>query len=116
MEKLYETMKQALLDERMDDFDELDMRFHRAIVSMTRNRLFEMVYDAIFDMIFFTIKTSTRQVKERTGNYDEVWRHHFEILQGIKTKDLERCIRAEKNAWKTHQTFITTNGPVPHTK
>jgi GntR family transcriptional repressor for pyruvate dehydrogenase complex len=114
LEKLYETMKQALLEERMDDFDEVDMRFHRAIVSMTQNQLFEMVYDAIFDMIFLTIKTSTRQVLERTGNYEELWQHHFEILQGIKTNDLERCIRAEKNAWKQHQTFIATNGLLSH--
>ncbi len=100
LEKIYEEMEANLAADRLDLFDETDMRFHMTIADMTHNQLFVLIYDAISNILRLTFRESTRQIRTTTGKYDRVLEYHRELLEGIKNNDWQRCLRAEELAFR----------------
>ncbi|HEY9592843.1 MAG TPA: FCD domain-containing protein, partial [Spirochaetia bacterium] len=66
---------------------DLDIAFHRAIGSATKNELIRKVYDITLDLF----APSIRQTHERADKGRNALEHHLRILEGIEARDRQRA-------------------------
>lgn len=98
LEQLFHAMEQAAKANEMETFHDLDCQFHRSVCELCRNELLYLLYDAMeYLMDDATRENVVRSVKQ-SQNFDYVMRHHRELLDSIRTRDLNHFIETEMNS------------------
>lgn len=95
LEGIYRAMEAAAKDEDLELFNELDSRFHQCVCGMSDNELMCMLYDAIEHTLREVTAKNVENSVKSSGSYENVLAFHRTILEGVKSRDIEKCIEAE---------------------
>lgn len=94
LEELDQAMESAAQNKDQDAFHEADIQFHRTICCLGDNQLLFMIYDAVESLIDDTIQHNVEMSVKHAGGYSLVLGHHQELLESIRSNDMERFTEA----------------------
>lgn len=94
MEELLAMMEEAASKNDMDAFHEADMQFHRASCRLCRNGLLYKIYDAVEFLLDDATKENVERSVKRNEGFQFVLAHHRDMMESIRTGDIDRFIKA----------------------
>lgn len=94
LEELVDQMEQAAASNDLDAFHEADIQFHREACRLCHNKLLYGIYDAIEFLLDDITKTNVERSIQRSPGFSNVLSHHREMLESIRTGDIERFTKA----------------------
>ncbi len=95
LEKIYSEMETAAADDDVEKFNSLDAQFHQTVCELSDNLLMTMLYDAIHHSFNEAMAQNLQRSVKDSGSYENVLRFHKTMLDGIKEKDIQKCIEME---------------------
>lgn len=95
LERIYESMEEAAAAGDLELFNELDSSFHQCVCGMSDNELMCMLYDAIEHTLREVTAKNVENSVKRSGSFENVLSFHKIILEGVKGRDIQKCIDAE---------------------
>ncbi len=98
LERIYYQMEAAAADENVEKFNYLDSQFHQTVCELSDNLLMSMLYDAIHHTFNEATAQNVQHSVKTSGSYELVLKFHKTILEGIKEKNIQKCIDAEMEA------------------
>lgn len=105
LEDIYDNMVSASEENDLEQFHEADKEFHRCIMSLSENSYMALLYDAIFQFIDKSSQENVRHSIESAGTFEHILNFHKTILDGVKEKNLDKCIGAELDSRKRALTY-----------
>lgn len=90
LERLESEMKCAAEKRDMDAFYTADVQFHRSICELCKNDLLCMIYDALEALVDDVTRKNVQRSVEQSGGFELVLNHHHELLESIRTADVDR--------------------------
>lgn len=94
LEDLGEQMEQAAAANDLDAFHAADIQFHREACRLCHNKLLYGIYDAIEFLLDDITKTNVERSIQQSPGFSNVLSHHREMLESIRTGDIERFTKA----------------------
>lgn len=78
--------------DRNDDegFHQYDLRFHQEMVDITKNKVIKSIFNIIYPYLKYAIAKSAITKQDQLKTIES----HYEILEGIKKRDMEKGIEA----------------------
>jgi GntR family transcriptional repressor for pyruvate dehydrogenase complex len=95
LEKIYLEMEIAAGNDDLERFNELDSQFHQSICALSDNELMCMLYDAIEHTLNEVSAKNVENSIKTAGSYKYILHFHKSILEGIKERDIQKCIDTE---------------------
>ena len=97
LEGHFAKMQEALESQDEETFHQAHFDFHQCICKMTCNQLFLLIYEAIADVLFEVYKANTKKTWLLNRHYKTTIQHHRNILEALRSKDMEKCRAAQMN-------------------
>jgi len=94
LEQLNAEMERSAAANDMAAFHTADVQFHRAVCELCKNRLMYMIYDAVEAVLDDVTAKNVQRSVEQAGNFDNVLEHHRELLESLRTADIDRFTKA----------------------
>lgn len=94
LETLYQIMEESERQNDMEAFHQADMDFHMEICRLGNNPLIDSVYDAMEYLLSDIVRMNTEKSVEYYSGIEMVHRHHRQLLDAIRTKDIKALIQA----------------------
>lgn len=99
LEIRYQQFLHAVKTGDMEEIKATDLAFHRYVIQMAGNDLFEMLYDFCYSLLepFFTASGKIGEAipdRENIADQQRLCDPHYQLLEAIKTKDLAKAKRA----------------------
>ena len=83
----------------MEAFHTADAQFHLTICTLCKNELMYLIYDAVEAVIDEQARQNVRRsFEENASSYERVLGHHRELLDSIRSRDIDRFIKAIMDA------------------
>ncbi|MDD6679361.1 MAG: FCD domain-containing protein [Firmicutes bacterium] len=99
LEELNRQMEEAAGQNDMEAFHAADAQFHLAICTLCKNELMYLIYDAVEAIIDEQARQNVRRsFEENASSYERVLSHHRELLDSIRSRDIDRFIKAIMDA------------------
>lgn len=99
LEELNRRMEEAAVQNDMEAFHAADAQFHLTICTLCKNELMYLIYDAVEAVIDEVIRQNVRRsFEENASSYEQVLSHHRELLDSIRSRDIDRFIEATMDA------------------
>lgn len=95
IEAIYAEMEAAAQNNDIEAFKSADARFHQNVCGLCDNELMFMLYDAIEHTLNEVAEQNVENSIKRSGSFNNVLHFHKAILDGIKERNIEKCIEAE---------------------
>ncbi|MBQ7859659.1 MAG: FadR family transcriptional regulator [Faecalibacterium sp.] len=76
-------------------FAEEDFQFHQRVCNLSHNTFIASLYEAISQSFFDAARANMNHSISHNKSSDMVIRFHRDILDGLREKDLDKCIRTE---------------------
>lgn len=95
LEKINESMDRSLEAGDYQSFADADYRFHKRICAMSKNSFMDLLYEAISPPFFEVARSNVNRSISSHNSSKLVIQYHREILDGLRQRDLEKCIHAE---------------------
>ncbi|MFA6504857.1 MAG: FCD domain-containing protein [Treponemataceae bacterium] len=95
IQSIYAEMEKAAFQKDLERFKEADVRFHQSVCALCDNELMFMLYDAIEHTLNEVTAQNVENSIKKSGTYDNVLHFHKAILDGIKERNIQKCIEAE---------------------
>lgn len=103
LETIYKEMEECLKNKDYDDFYDADYRFHECVCNLSKNEYIILLYEAISSIWFEVAKSNSKRSMDMHKSERPVLEFHKAILEGIKERNLDKCIEAEieslKRSW-----------------
>lgn len=94
LEKIYAEMADAVNNDRIEEFQELDYQFHMIVCKLSSNKMMVNIAQATEQLISdYTKKSGLRSIK--AGRKKELLEFHRIILDSIKNRDVQTFIDNE---------------------
>ena len=94
LEKMYEKMEECLTQEKYDEFQEWDYRFHKRVCQMSSNKMMINIAQATDQLLEdYTKASGMRSIK--AGRQKELLKFHRVILDSLKKRDVQEFIDNE---------------------
>jgi len=84
---MFVTFENGQLDARLDEYSEVNIRFHQAIIGMSRNR----VLIDLAENLFTHMRMIRRKAIGEDGRADRSIRDHTNIIQALERRETERA-------------------------
>lgn len=94
LEELGRNMEQAAADNDLEAFHTADSQFHRAVCELCKNDLLYKIYDAVEALLDDVTRQNVQRSTQRAGSFQLVLEHHREILESLRTQDMDRFTQA----------------------
>lgn len=99
LEELNRQMEEAAGQNDMEAFHTADALFHLTICTLCKNELMYLIYDAVEAVIDEQARQNVRRsFEENASSYERVLDHHRELLDSIRSRDIDRFIKAIMDA------------------
>ena len=99
LEELNRQMEEAAGQNDMEAFHTADAQFHLTICTLCKNELMYLIYDAVEAVIDEQARQNVRRsFEENASSYERVLGHHRELLDSIRSRDIDRFIKAIMDA------------------
>lgn len=99
LEELNRQMEEAAGQNDMEAFHTADAQFHLTICTLCKNELMYLIYDAVEAVIDEQARQNVRRsFEENASSYERVLGHHRELLDSIRSRDIDRFIKAVMDA------------------
>ena len=99
LEELNRQMEEAAGQNDMEAFHTADAQFHLTICTLCKNELMYLIYDAVEAVIDEQARQNVRRsFEENASSYERVLGHHRELLYSIRSRDIDRFIKAIMDA------------------
>ena len=99
LEELNRQMEEAAGQNDMEAFHTADAQFHLTICTLCKNELMYLIYDAVEAVIDEQARQNVRRsFEENASSYELVLGHHRELLDSIRSRDIDRFIKAIMDA------------------
>lgn len=99
LEELNRQMEEAAGQNDMEAFHTADAQFHLTICTLCKNELMYLIYDAVEAVIDEQARQNVRRsFEENASSYERVLDHHRELLDSIRSRDIDRFIKAIMDA------------------
>ncbi|MDR3259466.1 MAG: FadR family transcriptional regulator [Fusobacteriaceae bacterium] len=105
LEDILSEMEETAHLSNWEHFHDADYRFHLCICNMAGNVVFNVVYDALSNLLFNTIKSNTDKAYKKIGNLNSVLKYHRNVFNGLKNHDLDACLKSEKKSYEITKIF-----------
>lgn len=92
LEELYREMEQAIADNDIETFHQVDAQFHLAVCELCHNEPLYIIYDALSFVINDITRHNVKHSRETSGGFEQVQHHHHEILESVRTGDMDRLV------------------------
>lgn len=93
--EINDEMERYLLAEDYESFADADYRFHRRICDLSRNNFMCLLYEAIAEPFSEVTRSNVDRSIDRHKSKERVLRFHRDILEGLRERDLDKCIQTE---------------------
>jgi GntR family transcriptional repressor for pyruvate dehydrogenase complex len=94
LEQLNHEMEDCAARNDMEAFHLADIQFHRSICDLCKNETLYVIYDAVETIIDERTKENVRRSHDDSSSYERVLNHHRELLESIRTRNIDRFIAA----------------------
>ena len=99
LEELNRQMEEAAGQNDMEAFHTADAQFHLTICTLCKNEPMYLIYDAVEAVIDEQARQNVRRsFEENASSYERVLGHHRELLDSIRSRDIDRFIKAIMDA------------------
>ena len=99
LEELNRQMEEAAGQNDMEAFHTADAQFHLTICTLCKNEPMYLIYDAVEAVIDEQARQNVRRsFEENASSYERVLGHHQELLDSIRSRDIDRFIKAIMDA------------------
>ncbi len=105
LENIYNEMSASLNNKDYESFHDADYRFHEYISLMSRNEYIKYLYDAISSIWFEVTKSNSMKSIERNKSEKMVLQFHKSILEGLKERNIDKCVEAEMESLRRSATY-----------
>jgi GntR family transcriptional repressor for pyruvate dehydrogenase complex len=95
LESIYQTMCRCSAEKDYTAFYDADYKFHECVCNLSHNQYISLLYEAIASTWFDVAKTNTDRSITEHKNDKLVLEFHRRILEGIKERNINKCIQAE---------------------
>jgi GntR family transcriptional repressor for pyruvate dehydrogenase complex len=105
LEDIFNQMCESLKNQNYDSFYDADYRFHECVSKMSHNEFIALLYDAI-SSIWFEVAKSNSNISIMKHKSDKaILQFHKSIVDGLKERDINKCVDAEIESLKRSQTY-----------
>ncbi len=105
LEKIYHEMCSSLNKKDYESFYDADYRFHEYISLMSKNEYIKYLYEAISSIWFEVTKSNSTISIERNKSEKMILQFHKNILEGLKERNVDKCVEAEMESLKRSETY-----------
>lgn len=107
LEQLDADMERAARNNDLDAFHTADVQFHRGVCELSKNNLLYQIYDAVEALLDDVTRENVQRSTQRAGSFKLVLEHHREILESLRTKDLDRFTAAMMDSRARSHSYYT---------
>lgn len=94
LEKILYNMTESLNRRDIDKYHWHHYQFHEYICEMSHNQLFILLYSALNNILYDIYKSNSEKSWKDEGTQESI-QHHTKILNALKTKDIQECMRLQ---------------------
>lgn len=94
LERLYGDMERSAGTNDMEAFHIADVQFHRGVCELCKNDLLFKIYDAVEAVLDDVTRENVHRSLKRAPDFALVLEHHREILESLRTGDVDRFVAA----------------------
>ncbi|MCC8060312.1 MAG: GntR family transcriptional regulator [Clostridiales bacterium] len=109
LEMLGKQMEQAAADNDLDAFHKADIQFHRSACRLCHNKLLYSIYDAVEFLLDGTTRTNVEHSVQMASGFSNVLSHHHEMLESIRTQDIDRFVKAMMESRERSRRYYENN-------
>ena len=90
-----EGMEKAIEKGEKKKYFDIDFQYHQYICNLCNNRIVEILYHSLSEVIKKSEEKNYKISMEYNGNGEKIKEYHSELLEGIKNRDIQKCVQAE---------------------
>jgi len=109
LETIWEEMCHTLKYKDYDTYYDADYRFHECVCKMSHNEYIILLYEAISSTWFEVTKSNSNRSMEWHKTDKMVLEFHRSILDGIRERDINKCIEAETQSLMRSKAYYELN-------
>ncbi len=109
LEELSEQMEQAACKNDLEAFHKADIQFHRESCRLCKNKIIYGIYDALEFLLDETTKTNVQRSIETASGFSHILSHHREMLESIRTGDIDRFTKAMMESRERSHRYYSQN-------